>query len=312
MDERQRFSSTERLPPTTSGKPLEPHVRSALEPRFQHDFSKVRVHADAEADRLARGYDAAAFAVGQDVYFRDNMYNPYSEQGMHILAHELTHTVQQKDAKPHSRHTLERDDQNSASEIEARTVAQNAVAGHNVNVQTSSPAQVQCLAPDFLENILFRGAGTIVKDAPLIGTVVNGTQSIYHSASAGLNLLDGDGRAAREHATDAAISAAKAIPILGTGLGAFELTYDMLANDEQQAGGAQPTVHDIVDSWLFDDIMKKEDMPAQTSTEPVDNEAIDEWMAEQARARAEQERANAAAAEERELEEMSQNVPMEP
>jgi len=68
----------------------------AMERRFAHDFSAVRVHTGAEADRAARGFDARAFAVGRDIVFRSGTYAPHSSEGRGLIAHELTHVVQQE------------------------------------------------------------------------------------------------------------------------------------------------------------------------------------------------------------------------
>ncbi len=77
------------------GHPLPDQVRSFLEPRFGYDFNLVRIHADHRADRLTRSVNALAFTTGHDIYFRSGAYNSTSRDGLHLLAHELTHTVQQ-------------------------------------------------------------------------------------------------------------------------------------------------------------------------------------------------------------------------
>ncbi|MTJ08135.1 DUF4157 domain-containing protein, partial [Anabaena sp. UHCC 0204] len=59
------------------------------------DFSSVRVHTDSKSDQLNQSLNAKAFATGQDVFFRQGAYNPTSRDGQHLLAHELTHVVQQ-------------------------------------------------------------------------------------------------------------------------------------------------------------------------------------------------------------------------
>jgi hypothetical protein len=78
-----------------SGQPLPDSVRGSLEPHFGHDFSQVRVHTDAEADKLSRQLDAEAFTTGRDVFFREGAYQPDSANGKGLIAHELTHVVQQ-------------------------------------------------------------------------------------------------------------------------------------------------------------------------------------------------------------------------
>lgn len=79
----------------SSGQPLDAAARAELEPRFGHDFSQVRVHADAAAQASARAVDAAAYTVGQHLVFGAGQYRPHSSEGRHLLAHELTHVLQQ-------------------------------------------------------------------------------------------------------------------------------------------------------------------------------------------------------------------------
>ncbi len=70
-----------------------------MENRFGTDFSAVKIHTDSTAIQLSRDLDAQAFTVGNDVYFNEGKYNPSSTSGKHLLAHELTHTIQQKGTK---------------------------------------------------------------------------------------------------------------------------------------------------------------------------------------------------------------------
>jgi hypothetical protein len=70
-----------------------------MEPRFGHDFSGVRVHTDAKAAESARAVNALAYAVGRDVVFGESQYTPHTSAGKKLLAHELTHTLQQGQGK---------------------------------------------------------------------------------------------------------------------------------------------------------------------------------------------------------------------
>jgi len=78
-----------------AGVPLPADVRQPMEERFGHDFSTVRVHTDAMARQSARDVDAQAYTVGHDVVFAAGRYAPHTREGRHLLAHELTHVVQQ-------------------------------------------------------------------------------------------------------------------------------------------------------------------------------------------------------------------------
>jgi hypothetical protein len=77
------------------GKPLSENERAFFEPRFGHDFSGVRVHTDAKAGESAREVNALAFTAGQNVVFGAGRYAPHTNEGRRLLAHELTHVLQQ-------------------------------------------------------------------------------------------------------------------------------------------------------------------------------------------------------------------------
>ena len=78
-----------------AGSPLDSAVQRQLETGLGANLSGVRVHTDGEADHLSRSVDAVAFTTGSDIFFRSGAYNPGSSEGLHLLAHEATHTVQQ-------------------------------------------------------------------------------------------------------------------------------------------------------------------------------------------------------------------------
>jgi hypothetical protein len=82
----------------SQGRPLDDTTREFFEPRFGRDFSDVRVHTGDEASRTTRDLGAYAFTVGHDIVFGDSQYAPHAEQGKQLLAHELVHTVQQKES----------------------------------------------------------------------------------------------------------------------------------------------------------------------------------------------------------------------
>jgi len=82
----------------SSGQPLDTGVRSLMESRFGHDFSQVRVHVDSRAAESARSVNAAAYTVRQNVVFGAGQYAPTSESGRRLLAHELVHTIQQRES----------------------------------------------------------------------------------------------------------------------------------------------------------------------------------------------------------------------
>jgi hypothetical protein len=79
-----------------SGQPLDENIRQPMEKAFGCvDFSGVKVHTDGQSDQLNRSIQARAFTTGEDVFFRQGEYNPGSRGGQELIAHELTHVVQQ-------------------------------------------------------------------------------------------------------------------------------------------------------------------------------------------------------------------------
>jgi hypothetical protein len=79
-----------------SGQPIEASLQESMGQAMGADFSQVRVHTDAQSDQLNQSIQAKAFTTGQDVFFRQGAYEPRSRGGQELIAHELTHVVQQK------------------------------------------------------------------------------------------------------------------------------------------------------------------------------------------------------------------------
>ena len=77
------------------GQPLNAATRAFMEPRFGHDFSDVRVHTDVKAARSAETINALAYTIGRDVIFGEGQYEPGTSHGKRLIAHELTHVMQQ-------------------------------------------------------------------------------------------------------------------------------------------------------------------------------------------------------------------------
>jgi Domain of unknown function (DUF4157) len=83
-----------------SGRPLDAPVRREMEQRFGHDFWQVRVHTGGTAEQSARDINARAYTVGPNLVFAAGEFNPATRAGRRLLAHELTHVVQQSGAQP--------------------------------------------------------------------------------------------------------------------------------------------------------------------------------------------------------------------
>ncbi len=85
------------------GQPMPSTVRGFFEPRFGHNFGHVQIHTGPEADHLARAMNAKAFTLGRHIVFGSGQYEPGSSEGQRLMAHELTHVVQQSSqSKPQS------------------------------------------------------------------------------------------------------------------------------------------------------------------------------------------------------------------
>src|SRR5580658_8448041 len=119
------------------GQPLDAATRAFFEPRFGHDFSKVRLHTDGQAAESARAVNALAYTVGQDIAFGEGQYAPAAAEGRRLLAHELTHVVQQGSGTPASS-SLEIGAPGSAAERDADQAAQSLGEGNTYSPKTAA------------------------------------------------------------------------------------------------------------------------------------------------------------------------------
>jgi hypothetical protein len=112
------------------GQRLSDDVRSFMEPRFGADFSDVRVHADADAARSSQAVSARAYTVGSHIVLGQGQYAPGTQSGQRLLAHELTHVVQQRQNGSGSSSAVPQtvSDPAEASEREADTTAERVLA----------------------------------------------------------------------------------------------------------------------------------------------------------------------------------------
>lgn len=116
----------------SAGQPLDQATRSFMEPHFGHDFNQVRVHTDAQAAESAWAVNALAYTVGRDVVFGMGKYLPQTSRGRHLLAHELTHVLQQgqADSIGISPQALSISGPADPAEQEADTIAHQVVSGN--------------------------------------------------------------------------------------------------------------------------------------------------------------------------------------
>ncbi len=107
----------------SSGQALDETTRASMQARFGHDFSRVRVHTDEKASESARAVGADAYTTGKDIFFQSGQYQPNTAEGKRLLAHELTHVVQQSGQTTSSPSRLEINPPDDAFEREADQIA---------------------------------------------------------------------------------------------------------------------------------------------------------------------------------------------
>lgn len=123
------------------GVPLESNVQRFMETRFGVDFSRVQVHADSRAAALSQSLDARAFTHGQHIYFNEGEYQPEIQAGKRVIAHELTHVIQQGGGQtrlPVQQHVTENRGANAPATIQ-RLGALGKALRHNVAPWGSGP-----------------------------------------------------------------------------------------------------------------------------------------------------------------------------
>jgi len=126
------------------GSPLEAETRAIMQPRFGHDFSRVRVHADPLAAESAKSVNAEAYTVGHDVVFGPGRYDPRSGEGQRLIAHELAHVVQNQTgpaAAGGAPEAVSRSD--SRAEIEAGEVAGHVIRELPARIESRPAAGIQ-------------------------------------------------------------------------------------------------------------------------------------------------------------------------
>ena len=115
----------------SSGQPLSEGARTVMQSRFGHDFSRIRVHTDARAADSAQAVNAMAYTVGHHVVFGAGQYAPTTAAGNYLLAHELTHVVQQGGGEAPSQLVIGRAD--NTHEREAELTAQSGLVTPSVH-----------------------------------------------------------------------------------------------------------------------------------------------------------------------------------
>jgi uncharacterized protein DUF4157 len=184
------------------GSALPPKTMNEMSSSFGADFSNVRVHNDNEAANLNKELNAQAFTHGSDIYFNEGKFNPQNPEGKHLLAHELTHVVQQSGKQALVSRSEIADD--SVADNACRMVSEASCPGSQTNYTRlgyTDTMRVRNVGDTVLYIHSVDGAGNVIPDAfPLLP----GETKIYSPAAGASDTLmacgiDGSGTARLEH-----------------------------------------------------------------------------------------------------------------
>jgi Domain of unknown function (DUF4157) len=171
-------------PVPARGQPLEPATQALLEPLFSHCFRDVRVHDGSEADRFARSHSARAVTLGQDLFFRAGAYDTDSADGLALLAHELTHTVQQSKGPQIG----QRIGGGDPFEKEAQRAARSVLSGQPVSMITSGGAPtLQCSREDEVVAGVSTDATAPPQESDTVSLPTSPQQSVNPSVSSAIS-----------------------------------------------------------------------------------------------------------------------------
>ncbi len=143
------------------GEPLPDSVRGRFESSLGARLSEVRIHTGGESAEAADAVGAKAYTVGQDIHFGAGHYAPANPDGLHLLAHEVAHTVQQSRAVPTRQREMEVSTPDDEAEIEADRAADAIVAAASVGIDRESRAVSSIRRPGNLEPLLTQGTALV-------------------------------------------------------------------------------------------------------------------------------------------------------
>src|SRR5262249_75804 len=135
-----------------NGSSLDPAIRQPLESVFRADFSKVSIHTDSEADDLTRSLNARAFTTGEDIYFNASAYDPSSSRGRELIAHELTHVVQQRSGGPRGGE-LDVSEPGDVAEQAADPIARDVVSGSSASARAPGAVDTPSIQRTVLDDV---------------------------------------------------------------------------------------------------------------------------------------------------------------
>lgn len=125
-----------------SGQPLNAGLQQSMGQAMRADFSGVRVHTDTQSDQLNQSIQAQAFTTGQDVFFRQGAYQPENQAGQELIAHELTHVIQQNSGAVRRQRQFRKNDELLHGQFEANVKPmQLQPNGQSTDLQKVTPEQ---------------------------------------------------------------------------------------------------------------------------------------------------------------------------
>lgn len=225
---------------SSSGAGLDAATRGLFEPRFAHDFSRVRIHTDTRAAGSARAVSARAYTVGSDIAFAPGQYSPGTTAGRHLLAHELTHVVQQSGQSTAVQTSLEVSRPEDAAEVEAERVADSMLQGPPSTKQKIDGLPGAVALPEEEESTLQR-----TEQSPAKVTRVAGPQTLYRAATFSAGTVNAVNNAAAQIAASGPAGQTKPVlngsPFIGAPAAISAIKAPVIAN-RSAAGG--------VESWI--------------------------------------------------------------
>lgn len=171
----------------TPGEPLDQKARAFMEPRFGHDFGQVRIHADARAAESARAVNALAYTVGRSIVFAAAQYDPSTPAGQRLLAHELTHTIQQGRASAGERAGLEVSSPDDSMERAAHQIAESvmsdgsapsALMNYSAPLVRSGPARLHRQVPPAAPPAVIPAPRVVYLDTNVIDQITRGNKDV--------------------------------------------------------------------------------------------------------------------------------------
>ena len=209
-----------------SGEALDPAVQRSLQQGLGADLSDVKVHTDSEADSMARSVDAVAFTTGSDIFFREGAYNPASADGLKLLAHEATHTVQQSQGPVSGTPTAGGVSVSDPSDSYEQAAEQNAAAVTSARAAATqgAPVQRQVASTDEQQKKL------LDEDTAAVQTMRAGEHPLSVQRAAELEALPGVEEVTQNPVVAAAVDAANAAAA----------TTQEIPRGEEPGAGPQP------------------------------------------------------------------------